>query len=384
MKVIKKNIYVDVKAILEQARQTAVRSVNFSMVLAYWKIGERIVEEEQSGNARADYGEMLIKNLSAKLTKDFGSGFTISNLKYMRQFYSAFPIGHSLRGQLPANKKQPQKSHSLRGQSKKSMKSIRHSVSDEFSPAVIRDSLRPELSWTHYRILLSVENESARKYYMNEAADNNWSTRLLERQVHSFYYERLLSSKKKSGLLKKSKKDSDADKPSILDFIKDPYVLEFLNLQPNATLYEKELETELLNKLQQFLLELGKGFSFVARQKRVAADGEDFFIDLVFYNYILRCFVLIDLKTGKLTHQDIGQMDFYVRYYEEEIKQIGDNPTIGIILCAEKNEAIVKYSVLNENKRLFASKYKLYLPTEKELVKELEFEIKQYNRKKKK
>jgi predicted nuclease of restriction endonuclease-like (RecB) superfamily len=370
MSVSKKNIYTDVKAILEQARHNAVRSVNFSMVIAYWKIGERIVEEELSGK-RAAYGEQLIRRLSQKLTKDYGKGFTVTNLKYMRIFYTVFPIGHAVSDQLPAGKTRVQIGHSLRDQlpSKKKQK---------------WDTLRPELSWTHYRILLSVENESARKYYMNEAADNNWSTRMLERQVHSFYYERLLSSKKKSGLVKKFKKDNEADKPSILDFIKDPYVLEFLSLQPNATLYEKELETELLNKLQHFLLELGKGFSFVARQKRVAADGEDFFIDLVFYNYILRCFVLIDLKTGKLTHQDIGQMDFYVRYYEEEIKQVGDNPTIGIILCAEKNEAIVKYSVLNENKRLFASKYKLYLPTEKELIKELEFEIKQYNRNKKK
>lgn len=371
MSVSKKNIYVDVKAILEQAKHTAVRSVNFSMVIAYWKIGERIVAEELKGKARAGYGEKIIQELSTKLTKDYGKGFTISNIKYMRQFYTVFPIGHSLRGQLLSGKSQLQIGHSLRGQlpSKKKQK---------------WDALRPELSWTHYRILLSVENEAARKYYMSEAADNNWSTRMLERQVHSFYYERLLSSKKKSGLVKKSKKDNEADKPSILDFIKDPYVLEFLNLQPNATLYEEKLETELLNKLQHFLLELGKGFSFVARQKRISADGEDFFIDLVFYNYLLRCFVLIDLKTGKLTHQDIGQIDFYVRYYEEEIKQAGDNPTIGIILCAEKNEAIAKYSVLNENKRLFASKYKLYLPTEKELIKELEFEIKQYNRKKKK
>jgi len=231
-------------------------------------------------------------------------------------------------------------------------------------------------------LLLGVENIEARKYYMNEAANNNWSTRLLERQINSFYFERLLSSKNKKAVIKKTNKISETDKPSILDFVKDPYILEFLKLDSNATLFEYQLETELLNKLQHFLLELGKGFSFIARQQRITADGEHFYIDLVFYNYILKCFVLIDLKTAKLTHQDIGQMDFYMRYYEDQIKQKEDNPTIGIILCSEKNETIAKYSVLNESKRLFASKYKLFLPTEKELVKELKAELEIYNKKK--
>jgi len=210
---------------------------------------------------------------------------------------------------------------------------------------------------------------------MNECADQNWSTRTLERQINSFYFERLLSSKNKKAVISNTNKEGKKDKPSILDFVKDPYVLEFLELKPNSELYEKELETELLNKLQLFLLELGKGFSFVARQKRISADGEHFYIDLVFYNYILKCFVLIDLKIGKLAHQDIGQMDLYVRYFEEEIKQKSDNPTIGIILGAEKNETIVKYSVLKKNKQLFASKYKVYLPTEKELITELNAEL---------
>jgi predicted nuclease of restriction endonuclease-like (RecB) superfamily len=348
----KKNIYTDIKNILEQAREYTVRSVNFSMVLAYWKIGERIAEEELKYQKRAGYGERIIDSLALRLTNNFGRGFTSTNLRYMRLFYLAFPIHHAVRDQLPAKQKKKW------------------------------DVLRPELSWTHYRLLLAIENTDAKNYYMNEAAENNWSTRLLERQINSFYYERLLSSKKKKKLLGHTKKEATSDKPSILDFIKDPYILEFLNLNSNATLYEKDLETELLNKLQQFLLELGRGFSFIARQQRISADGEDFFIDIVFYNYILKCFVLIDLKTAKLTHQDIGQMDFYVRYYEAQIKQKGDNPTIGIILCAEKNETLARYSVLNENKRLFASKYKLYLPSEKELAKELKAEIECYNKKK--
>lgn len=365
MKLAKKTIYTDVKAILEQAKNNAIRSVNFSMVIAYWKIGERIVEEELNGKSRAGYGEKIIRDLSARLTKEYGKGFTVSNIKYMRQFYTVFPIGHA-----------------VRGQSKKPTGQIGHAMRDQFTSVSIRDVLRPELSWTHYRTILKVESADARKYYMNEAADNNWSTRVLERQVNSHYYERLLSSKNKKPLRGLVKRQSKEDKPSILDFVKDPYVLEFLSLKPNATLFEKNLETELLNKLQQFLLEMGKGFSFVERQQRISADGEDFYIDLVFYNYILKCFVLLDLKTGKLTHQDIGQMDFYMRFYEAEVRQKSDNPTIGLILCAEKNDTIVKYSVLNENKRLFASKYKLHLPTEKELAKELRAEINSYNQKK--
>ncbi len=242
---------------------------------------------------------------------------------------------------------------------------------------LIRDALRHELSWTHYRFLMKVESPDARSYYMNEAAEQNWSTRTLERQINSLYFQRLLSSKDKKAITAHAQKENFQDKPTILDFVKDPYILEFLQLQPNATLYERELETELLNKLQLFLLELGKGFSFVARQKRISADDDHFYIDLVFYNYILKCFILVDLKVGRLSHQDIGQMDLYVRYYEDQVKQESDNPTIGLILCAEKNETIVKYSVLKESKQIFASKYKLYLPTEKELIAELNAELEQ-------
>jgi predicted nuclease of restriction endonuclease-like (RecB) superfamily len=365
MKPVKTTVYADIKAILEKAQSTAVRAVNFSMVMAYWQIGKRIIHEEQQGSKKANYGDYLIKSLSKKLTTGYGKGFTETNLKYFRQFYLIFSdksIGHALRDQSP----------------KKSLITKGHALRDQSMPVLIRS----ELSWTHYRMLVRIENADARNYYMNEAAEQNWSTRTLERQINSLYYQRLLSSKNKKALIHKTEKDAAADKPTILDFVKDPYILEFLQLNTSATLYEKELETELLNKLQLFLLELGKGFSFVARQKRVSAEGEDFFIDLVFYNYILKCFVLIDLKVGKLAHQDIGQMDLYVRYFEDQEKQPTDNPTIGIILCNEKNETIVKYSILKESKQLFASKYKLYLPTEKQLIAELNAEMRQLKIKK--
>jgi len=321
------SIYSRVREILETARTTAYRAVNFAMVQAYWHIGRTIVEEEQKGKVKAGYGEYLLKDLSQRLTKDFGKGFDYSNVKNMRQFYLTFPIG---------------------------------------------DALRSQLSWTHYRLLMRVEKESARNFYIEECITGNWSTRQFERQINSFYYERLLSSREKKPVKKEIQKLEPALKPE--DIIKDPYVLEFLNVKENIRFLEKDLESALIGKLQDFMLELGKGFSFVGRQQRISADGDNFYIDLVFYNYLLKCFVLIDLKIGKLIHQDIGQMDFYVRYYENEIRAETDNPTIGIILCSEKNETVVKYSVLNKNKRLFASKYKLYLPTEKELKEELERE----------
>lgn len=347
---LEKDVLQDIRNIIEEARRKTVRAVNTAMILAYWKIGERIVREEQGGNQKAEYGAQLIEALSGILTKEYGSGFSATNLRYFRQFYLTFPIHHAAR--------------------------------DESRDTAIRHALRDELSWTHYRLLMKVENEEARNYYIREAIDQNWSTRVLERQINSLYYERILSSKNRQAMIAGTGKAAEADKPGIMDFVKDPYVLEFLQLNQNAALYEQDLETGLINKLQHFLLELGKGFSFVARQKRVSAEDEHFYIDLVFYNYILKCFVLIDLKVGKLTHQDIGQMDFYVRFYEENIRQANDNPTIGLVLCTEKNEAIVKYSVLKENKQLFASKYKLYLPTEKELIAELKEELANLQREK--
>ena len=326
------NLYNEIKEILELARSKAYKSVNFAMVEAYWNIGKTIVVK-QGGEMRAEYGKNLLKELSKQLTKDFGKGFTVTNLKYMRQFYLTF-----------------QKRHAL----------------------------RDELSWTHYRLIMRVENENARQFYLDECIAANWSTRQLERQINSFFYERILSSKEKDSVreeifsLEKSKQPEDV--------IKDPYVLEFLGLKQSATLYEKELEGALIEHLQTFLLELGRGFSFVARQKRITFDGRHFYIDLVFYNYILKCFVLVDLKIGDLTHQDLGQMQMYVNYYTREMIVEGDNPPIGIVLCADKSESVVKYTLPQNNDQIFTSKYKLYLPTEEELRRELELECEHLER----
>ena len=258
------------------------------------------------------------------MTQDFGKGFTVANLKNMRQFYLTFPNGYALRS---------------------------------------------ELSWTHYRLLMRVENENAREFYMQEAVKSQWSTRQLERQINSFFYERLLSSKNKEQVAAEIQTLEPAKKPE--DVIRDPYVLEFLGLAPNDDFYESDLEQALITHLQKFLLELGRGFSFVARQKRITFDGRHFRIDLVFYNYILKCFVLIDLKVGDLTHQDLGQMQMYVHYYERELMNDGDNPPIGIVLCADKSESVVKYTLPENETQIFASKYKLYLPSEEELLREL-------------
>lgn len=318
-------LYKEVKQIIEGSRNTIYRAANFAMVQAYWEIGKIIIEEEQNGKERADYGKAVIKKLSEKLSSDYGKGFNRSNLWYMRQFYSTFEKFHAVRG---------------------------------------------ELSWTHYRMLLKVNSEAARDYYMDAAADQNWSTRTLERQLSTQYYERILASGSKEIPVIPFAKNEVPEQPS--DIIKDPFVLEFLNIKPNQEILENELEEALMNQLQAFLLELGKGFSFVGRQYRVSAETEHFYVDLVFYNYILKCFVLIDLKTGKLNHENIGQMDFYVRYFEDKVKLEGDNPTIGLILCAEKDNAIAKYSLLSESKQIFASKYKTYLPSEEELQREIE------------
>ena len=319
--------YQNIRAILEKARSTAYRAVNFAMVRAYWAVGRIIVEDEQRGAERAEYGKGLIKELSRRLTKDYGRGFDESNLRNMRLFYQTFPNC---------------------------------------------DALRHELSWTHYRLLLRIEKEEARNFYMLESVKDNWSTRVLERQINSLLYERLALSKDREKVLELSTKGQVIQEPA--DIIKDPYVLEFLDLRESRNFLEKDLEHALIDKLQAFLLELGKGFSFVARQRRITVDGDHYYIDLVFYNYILKCFVLIDLKVGKLTHQDIGQMDFYARYFEKEERLDGDNPSIGLILCSDKNETMVRYTLLEDSKQIFASKYKLYLPTERELKAELERE----------
>jgi len=337
-------VYKDIRNILEKAKSHAYKAVNFAMVIAYWQIGKIIVEEKQKGKERAEYGRFLIKELSRRLTQEYGKGFTKSNIFYMKQFYLKFSKSHAVSDE-------SQKVHALRGESQKV------------------NALRSELSWTHYRLLLRVEKDAVRNFYMLECIENNWSTRELERQINSLLYERIALSKDKKKVEELSRKGQVLRRPE--DIIKDPYVLEFLGMTENKQYLEKKLESLLIEKLKDFLLELGKGFSFVERQKRISLDDDHFYIDLVFYNYILKCFVLIELKMGKLTHKDIGQMDFYVRYFEKEVRQKGDNPTIGLILCSDKNEAMVRYTLLKGSKHVFASKYKLYLPSEKELRLEL-------------
>ena len=322
------NSYIsEIKQILAQARQKAYAAVNFAMVEAYWLIGKRIVEEEQQGKERAAYGEEILKTLSVALTTEFGKGFSYANLRNFRQFYLVFPEEQ------------------------------------------ICYALRSKLTWTHYRLIMRVESSQARQYYLNECAEQMWSSRTLERNINTFYYQRMLSAETKQKEILSVAKENSFE---INDFIKDPYVFEFLNIPEPHKTNEKEIETALINNLQHFLLELGKGFSFVGRQFRISSETSHFYIDLVFYNYILKCFVLFDLKAAKLEHQDIGQMDMYVRMFDDLKRSKDDNPTIGILLCTETDKTVVKYSILSESKQLFASKYMSYLPTEEELIAEIE------------
>jgi predicted nuclease of restriction endonuclease-like (RecB) superfamily len=321
-------LYQKIRKILDKAREKVYYTANYQMVQAYWNVGRLIMEEEQKGEDRAGYGQHLAEEISRRLTKELGKGFDRSNIWNMRQFYNVYPIP---------------------------------------------DALRRELSWTHYRLLMRVEKDSAREFYMNEAIEANWSTRQLARQINSLFFERTLMSRDKQEMILAGRSLKDKMQPGHL--IKDPYVLEFLNIKENGKLAEKELENALIDKLQQFLLELGKGFAFVGRQYRISSETDHFYIDLVFYNYILKCFLLVDLKTDKLTHQDIGQMDFYVRFFEDQYKQPGDNPSLGLILCTDKERTIVKYSLLSESRQIFASKYQLYLPTEKQLEEEIQLEV---------
>ena len=315
--------YSHIKEILDNARKKTYNAINFAMVEAYWEIGKSIVEM-QGGNETADYGTNLLVLLSEKLTSEYGKGFTVTNLRYMRQFYLSFQN--------------------------------RHTLCDE-------------LSWSHYRLIMKVENENARQFYIEETIKSNWSVRQLERQINTFSYERLLSSNGNYDVVLDTTKREVGKKPT--DVIRDPYVLEFLGVGNNSSFYESDLEQGLINHLQKFLLELGRGFSFVSRQQHINFDGRHFYIDLVFYNYILKCFVLIDLKTGDLTHQDIGQMQMYVNYYTKEKMNDGDNPPIGIILCSDKSDTLVKYTLPEGQNQIYASKYMLYIPSEEELRKEI-------------
>jgi predicted nuclease of restriction endonuclease-like (RecB) superfamily len=324
----KPDLYTSIREVLVSARTSVQRTINEAMLQAYWQIGQLIVEDEQGGATRAAYGQQTLKALSERLIDEFGKGFDGRNLRYMRSFYLAYPIWNAVRS---------------------------------------------KLTWTHYRHLLRVENPIAREWYVRESIEQGWSSRALDRQISTLFYERLLSSQDQASVQTEANTLIREQVPANpRDFIRDPYVLEFLDVKTQPAIYEKELEQGLIKQLQQFLMELGKGFAFVAQQKYLRVEGEEFIVDLVFYNYLLKCFVLVDLKVGKLNHQDVGQMDMYVRIFEEQYRSEGDNPTLGLILCSERNSAVAKYSLLADNPRLFASKYRLILPSEAELQAELE------------
>jgi predicted nuclease of restriction endonuclease-like (RecB) superfamily len=330
---INNNLVEEVKSIILQSREKAIRAVDHTRVLMYWNIGKRIFEEEQEGKERATYGSFLIKSLSEVLQPEFGSGFTIRQLERYRQFYRMFPIA---------------------------------------------SALRTQFSWTHYKLLLSIDNEARREYYSLEASKNNWSSRQLERQINSQLFERLLMSNDKEAVLAIARGEAAPTNP--LQIIKDPMILEFLGLRQESAYYEQDLENAVITHLQDFLLELGNGFSFIARQKRLHIGGDDFFVDLVLYHRLLQCFVLFEIKTHKLTHQDLGQLQMYVNYYDRLEKQDFENPTIGVLLCADKNDAVVKISLPENNRSIVASKYQLYLPTEAQLLKEIKQELDKLNK----
>jgi predicted nuclease of restriction endonuclease-like (RecB) superfamily len=318
----------DIRQVLTVARQNVVKTVNSAMVQTYWQIGHLIIEHEQHGKSRATYGKQQLELLAKTLQTEFGKGFDVTNLRNMRRFYEVFPI---------------------------------------------RDAVSLELSWTHYRILIRLDNPKARDWYATECLANNWSVRALERQISALYYERLLASTDKVPVINEASEKTSVQKTDIKQYLRDPYILDFLNL-PSTAILESTIEQGLIDNLQHFLLELGRGFAFVSRQQRISVDDQDFYLDLVFYNFKLKCFLLIDIKLGKLNHQDVGQMDTYVRIYDQHYKGDDDNPTIGLILCSEKSQAVAKYSVLTDSQQLFASKYLPYLPTEEELRLELQRE----------
>ena len=366
----------ELKQIVNSARGVAYSAVNFAQVQQNWLIGQRIVMQEQNGKIRAEYGKHVIELASKVLTAEFGKGFSLTNIKNFKAFYlifNDFQIGQALPDLL-----QIQKSQALSDQSDSLSPTLNKKMPTESITQIRRNEFAkslnsfPRLSWSHYERLMRVANAEARNWYMHEAETEIWAYRTLDRNINTQYYERMLLSQNKKPVedeMKEKTRDFQHDK---LAFIKNPTVLEFLGLQNNLGHIEKDLENAIIDNLQKFLLELGKGFSFVARQQLIRTEAENYFIDLVFYNYILKCFVLLDIKTTKITHQDVGQMDMYIRMYDELKRNEGDNPTIGIVLCSETDHDIARYSVLNGNEQLFASKYKLYLPTEEELRVEIE------------
>ena len=329
---VKSSLLNDVREIISAARTQAVRSVDSCRVQMYWHIGRRIFEEEQLGKDRADYGTYLIKNLAKQLEPEYGSGFSVRQLEMCRQFYRLYPIANALRSQL---------------------------------------------NWTQYRLLIQIENPDKRLYYELESVNNNWTARETERQINSQLYERLLLSNDKEAVLAVARKERIPQSP--LEIIKDPMYLEFLGLEREAAYYEKDFESAIITHLQHFLLELGQGFTFVARQKRILLEDDEFFADLVLYNRLLRCFVVIELKTGKLTHQDLDQLQMYVNYYDRVEKTAEENPTIGILLCTDKNDTVVRMALPEDNRTILASEYKLYLPTQTQLIDEVNSVLKSYN-----
>ena len=350
-------LYGRIRDILQAARANVVRTVNTTQVVANWLIGREIVEAEQRGQQRADYGAALLAGLSARLARDFGRGWSVDNLEAFRQFYLLYP---RLISETASRKsKGAVISETL---SRKSMLQ---------APAAWQPGeLHPSLSWSHYRALLRVGRQQARDFYEIETAKNAWSVRELSRQATSLLFDRLAKSRDKAGLLALATRGQELSQP--IDALRDPVVMEFLGLPESHRLVESQLEQALIGNLQHFLLELGKGFAFVARQERITVDGDHFYIDLVFYHAVLKCYVLIELKVGKLTHADLGQIQFYVNYYDRERRTEGDNPTLGLILCSDKNDAVVRYTLGEQQERnIFASRYQLYLPTVEELQQEL-------------
>jgi len=364
------NLFDRVRGILESARANLARTVNTTQVIANWLIGREIVEEEQSGRRRAGYGAKVLAALSEQLGREYGRGYSVDNLEAFRQFYLEYPrlISEtaSRKSMLPA------------GAALNSETPSRKSRAGEGSPEPLSGwqpgTLHPALSWSHYRTLVRVSRPAARTFYEVEAITNTWAVRELSRQIGTLLFERLAKSKDKKGLMRLATRGQEDVHP--IDVFKDPTVIEFLDLPESPRLVESKLEQALIDNLQTFLLELGKGFAFVARQERITLDGDHFYIDLVFYHTILKCYVLIDLKVGKLTHADLGQIQFYVNYYDRERRTEGDQPTIGLILCPDKNDAVVKYTLGEQQERnIFTSRYQLYLPTEEELQRELRREL---------
>lgn len=321
-------LLTQIRQIIAQSQESAVRSINHALTLMYWQIGRVIVEEEQQGQTRAEYGKALIKTLSEQLVADHGENFSTRNLQLSRQLYLTFPIVNAVSSQL---------------------------------------------TWTHYKALIRVDDADKRGFYEAETVKNAWSVRQMERQINSLLYERLLLSQDKETVLAAAR--SEAVRPDPMTLIKDPTILEFLNLKPQPAYYEKDIEQAIITHLQDFMLELGNGFSFVARQKRLVIEGDEFYIDLVFYNRLLQCFVLFDIKIGKITHQDVGQLQMYVNYYDRDIRESFENKTIGVLLCADKNDAVVRYSLPEDNQQIIASKYQLHLPTEQQLIDEVRKEL---------